>query len=140
MSETNEKTQFNTMRPFMAIVPDEVDGSYFSETHGVYLVNPLDHALCNVYESIGGFFSTEDGVIEANPKTKGPFEIQPHSALLFERTSRDEFDELVCWWSVAYDAGGVHYTARFSAGKALRDTEWIDVCPVLGRRALIVSG
>lgn len=139
MNETNEKTRFDTSRPFMAIIPHEVKGGYFSPTHGVYLVNPLDEPLKNVREQIGGFFSTEDSVVEANTKTKGPFEIEPHSALQFEVTSQDEFDEFVCWWSIAYELGAKPHVVQFSAGKGLSGTEAIDNCPVLNTQALIVS-
>ena len=65
MNETNEKKQFDTTQPFIAIVLDEVDGSYFTPTHGVYFVNPLESPLTNVYERVGGFFSDDDGVIRA---------------------------------------------------------------------------
>lgn len=139
MNETNEKTKFDTTRPFMAIIPDEVEGSQFTPTHGVYLVNPLDAPLSNVLERIGGFFSDDDGVIEAQPNVERFPDIAPRSALQLEMTSLDEFYEFVCWWSISYTVNGETHRATFDAGKALSDTEWIDVCPVLNRRALLVS-
>jgi hypothetical protein len=140
MNDTNEKRQFDTSQPFLAIVPDEVLGDpYFDKTYGVYLVNPLERRITNVYERIGGFFSTEAGVIEAKPGTNGPFEVEPCSAHLLERTSYDEFAEFVCWWSITYELDGERHAAAFNAGKALRDTEEIDQCPILDRSALLVS-
>jgi hypothetical protein len=131
MNERNE--------PFIAIVPHEARGEYFDRTHAVYLVNPLDATLANVYERVGGFFSTEEGVIEAQPNTTGPFEIAPRSAHLLEMSSQDEFDELVCWWSIAYEVNGEQRERTFSAGKALSNTTEILVCPILNRPALLVG-
>ena len=139
MNEKNEQEKFDTSRPFVAIVPDEQDGGYFEATNGVYLVNPLNEPLTNAFERVGGFFSDDDGVIEADEKTTGPFEVAPHAAHLLEYTSQDEFDELDCWWALSYEVGGKRCTARFDAGKRLSDTQHVDVCPVLNRPALIAE-
>jgi hypothetical protein len=139
MNEANEKTKFDTSRPFIAIVPGEEEGGYFERTHGVYLVNPLDEPLTNVYEHIGGFFSDDGGVIEATPKTHGPYDVQSHSVLRLEVSSEDELDEFVCWWRISYDLGGEHHEVHFSAGKGLRGAKLADVCPILNRRAFLVG-
>jgi hypothetical protein len=139
MNDTNEKTKFDTTQPFIAIVLNEVEGSYFTPTHGVYLVNPLERPLANVYERVGGFFSDDDGVIEAQPKTHGPYTVDARSALHLETSSDDEFDELDCWWSIAYEVEGEKRKAVFDAGKGLRSTTRVEDCPVLGRPALVVG-
>lgn len=139
MNETNEQQKFDTTQPFIAIVMDDVAGGYFDRTHAVYLVNPLDAPLTGVRESAGGFFSTEENVIEADPKTKPAFDLGPHAAHLLEYTSSDEFDELVCWWSIAHELNGQRHVRTFDAGKGLRATQSVDVCPVLNRSARIVG-
>lgn len=139
MSGSSDEAQFDTTRPFIAIVPYEIPGDFFDPTEGVYLVNPLDVALTNTYERIGGFFSTEDTVLEASPRTKGPWDIEPRSALLLEMSSIDEFYELVCWWTIEYEIAGQKHSIQFHAGKALRQTRAIENCPVLNRKALLVS-
>jgi hypothetical protein len=139
MNETNEEEKFDLTRPFIAIVPDEVEGGYFEKTHAVYLVNPLGVPLSGARERIGGYFSTDERVIEADTKMNPPFDLAPHSAHLLERTSQDEFDELSCWWSIAYESNGQQHVQVFDAGKGLRGTHYVENCPVLNRSALIAG-
>lgn len=124
-------------QPFLAIVPDAAEGGYFDPTHAVYLVNPLGEALENVVETTGGFFSGDDGVVEAEPRSKGPYTVAPGSAFELERSSQDEFDELVCWWEIVYEFAGSRREVQFSAGKRLSETVVDDACPFLGCRALL---
>ena len=133
-----EQKPFDFSEPFIAIVPDKWHGGYFDKTNAVYLVNPLEAELQNVATQTGGFFSDEDGVYQATPVDKTQANVPPHSSVLIERTSDDEFDELVCWWEILYDLGGARATVMFNAGKGLNDTEWFDIVPILGRGAHVV--
>jgi hypothetical protein len=125
--------------PFLAIVPEAADGGYFDKTNAVYLVNPLDSELTNVAIRTGGFFSDDEGVIEAKPVDMEPLNVAAHSAEVIEMTSSDEFDELDCWWNIAYTVDGERKRASFDAGKGLRGTTWVEDVPVLGRGACVVT-
>lgn len=139
MNQRNDEEKFDLTRPFIAIVLDDVEGGYFDKTHAVYLVNPLDVPLNGVRERIGGYFSTEERVIEADEKNSPPFDLARRAVHVLERTSQDEFDELVCWWSIAYEIVGQPHVRTFDAGKGLRGTRYVENCPVLNRGALIVG-
>lgn len=126
----------DTTKPFIAIVPLKRSG-YFNPTHSVYLINPLDEPLTNVYEELGGWFSDEDGVIHSEPNRKGPYTVKPHSKRHLETSSMDEFDEFTCWWEISYDVKGKSHRVQFSAGRGLNSTVPIEICPILNRRALL---
>lgn len=128
-------------RPFLAICNDQEPRPgrtvYFESTFGVYLINPLAEPLFEVSTSPSGFFSTDHDVIVSVPKTSDIPDIGPRSYRLIETTSQDEFDELVCSWTIAYRIGERSYTRSFGAGKALQTTQWCDEIPILGKPGLL---
>jgi hypothetical protein len=137
--------RYNATKPFLAIVlPTSENKSGFFEGDfekniRVYVINPTDNALANLVTSVSGFMSTDDGVITADGGTPKHFERGPQAAVLIERSSQDDFDEMVCSWYIMYDVAGTTTAFGFSAGKRLANTIAVELIPILLQPGLLVS-
>jgi|SRR5664279_649541 len=108
---------------------------------GEYLCNPLAEDVVDAEISVGGFFSDDElGVIEASDnKAKPKIDVPAGEARRFTISTQDEYDEMVCSWTVRYrtkSAGVV--TAGFGTFKRLEDTVHFDDVPILGGPARVV--
>jgi hypothetical protein len=132
----------NLAEPFIVICGDKKTPSStpYDDTNSVYFVNPTDEALLNVTEGVHGFFSDDTiGVVESLPNVKALGTVAPRSQILLEVTSDDEFAELDCSWSIAFEvASGLRSRLGFSAGKRRQSTTWVDDLPILGKGGLVV--
>jgi hypothetical protein len=130
----------DTSRPFIAIRRDR-EGRDFEATQGEYLVNPLNEELRNVLTSTGGFFSTDECVIESEKRPPGQWTIRPLGFVRIGLSTRDEYEEFVVHWSVEYELqSGKRVRAGFASSKGLADAEFFEEIPILGGPGLIVPG
>jgi hypothetical protein len=130
-------SEFAPTYPFIAIEIDAIDGGYFDPTHIVYCVNSTDHRVDDLYESLGGFFTTDASIYQTQPNVRGPFSLPASSSIELERSSQDEFEELSCSWILEYQIEGTRIRAEFRAGRGLQRTTKLERCPILNRAVLI---
>jgi hypothetical protein len=123
--------KFITSLPFIAIRSD-LAGGPLEKTEGEYVINPLPVAITDVTVRIGGFFSDDDGVVEANPKVYALETVNAYSAERFTFSTSDEYDEFVCWWELKYTIAGQEYSAEFSTGESLSDAKVVRNFELLG--------
>jgi hypothetical protein len=126
--------------PFIAIRQD-LKGDEYKPTMGEYLCNPLSEDLLDVSVSTGGFYSDDElGVVEANESEKKPsFVVPAGKAVRFTLSTRDEYDELVCHWTVCYRTTTSERVAiDFGTFKRLEDTQYFAEVPVLGGPGKVV--
>jgi hypothetical protein len=120
------------------VLPKGKKPGYFVKNIRVYLINPTDHDLDNLETSVSGFMSTDDGVITADGGAPKHFNLGPKAAVLIEKGSQDDYDEMVCSWEITYDVAGTATTFGFSAGKRLSETKAVENIPILCQPGLLV--
>jgi hypothetical protein len=99
------------------------------------LVNPTSSILTNVCTNTGGFYSDDDGVVDATGKGHQFGDLAPGASITIEETDSFELGDFVVWWSVTY----VNPTKslQFSLFKD-RDEVRISSVPCVGGEGILI--